>query len=123
MSNTEEGTPATPVVNDGGRGGSTSMEPPIFDRRESGEAANHKRAIFGVPVDVIVSVGRARPMIGELLNMRRDTLLPLESKVADPVEIIVGKRVIARGELQELGDDSGKLGVRLTEIVDLNKPF
>jgi flagellar motor switch protein FliN/FliY len=104
-------------------GGSASSEPPIFDRRATGEGAAHKRAIFGVPVDVVVSVGRARPMIGELLNMRRDTLLPLDSKVSDPVEIIVGKRVIARGELQELSDDTGKLGVRLTEVVDLNKPF
>lgn len=98
-------------------------EPPIFDRRESGDHAGHKRAIFGVPVDVVVSVGRARPMIGELLNMRRDTLLPLDTKVSDPVEIIVGKRVIARGELQELSGDAGKLGVRLTEVVDLNKSF
>ena len=38
----------------------------------------------------------------------------------DPVEIYVGRKLIARGELQELEDEGGRLGVRLTEIMDLN---
>ncbi len=38
----------------------------------------------------------------------------------DPVEIMVGDRVIARGELEEMGDDSGRIGVRLTEVVDVS---
>ncbi|MEL6980185.1 MAG: FliM/FliN family flagellar motor switch protein [Pseudomonadota bacterium] len=79
--------------------------------------------MFSVPVQVVVSVGRATPSIGELLNMRRDALLPLDTKLDDPVDIIVGKRVIARGELQEIDGDEGRLGVRLTEIVDLSEPF
>ena len=100
-------------------------EAPIFDRREDGSSARHKRAIFSVPVQVVVSVGRASPSIGELLNMRRDALLPLDTKLDDPVDIMVGKRVIARGELQELDGEEGggRLGVRLTEIVDLSEPF
>lgn len=104
-------------------GGDASGEPPIFDRRDAGAAARHKRAIFGVPVQVVVSVGRANPSIGELLNMRRDALVPLDTKLDDPVDVMVGKRVIARGELQEIEGGDGRLGVRLTEIVDLNEPF
>ena len=92
--------------------------------RRSGEASNrHQRAIFGVPVRVVVSVGAARPTIGELLNMKRDSLLPLDSKLEDPVDLMIGKRVVARGELQEIDDGEGRLGVRLTEIVDLSEPF
>ena len=98
-------------------------EPPILERREGGEGNRHKRAIFSVPIQVVVSVGRASPSIGELLNMRRDALLPLDTKLDDPVDIMVGKRVIARGELQELDGGDGRLGVRLTEIVDLSEPF
>lgn len=98
-------------------------EPPLFDRREGTGRNRHKRAIFGVPIQVVISVGKASPSIGEVLNMRRDSLLPLDSKLDDPVEIMVGKRVIARGELQELEDGEGRLGVRLTEIVDLSEPF
>lgn len=98
-------------------------EAPILERRSGAENNRHKRAIFGVPMQVVVSVGRATPSIGELLNMRRDALLPLDSKLDDPVDIMVGKRVIARGELQEVEGEEGRLGVRLTEIVDLSEPF
>jgi flagellar motor switch protein FliN/FliY len=82
-----------------------------------GDAA--RKAIFGVPIEVTVSVGKARPMISEIVSLRRDSVLPLESRVEDPVEVYVGNQLIARGELQELEDDGGRLGVRLTEIMDL----
>jgi len=77
-----------------------------------------RRAIFSVPVEVVVSVGKARPPIGELINMRRDAILVLDRRIDDPVDIRIGDRVIARGELQELEDGTGRLGVRMTEIVD-----
>jgi len=46
-------------------------------------------------------------------------VLPLDSRIEDPVEVYVGSQLIARGELQELEDEGGRLGVRLTEIMDL----
>lgn len=76
-------------------------------------------ALMGVPVELVISVGRARPLIGELLKLRRDSVLTLDSRIEDPVEIFVGDRLIARGELQEMDGEPGKLGVRLIEIVDL----
>jgi flagellar motor switch protein FliN/FliY len=84
-----------------------------------GASGARERAIYGVPIEVTVSVGKARPMIAEIVSLRRDSVLPLDSSVDDPVEIYVGSRLIARGELQELEDEGGRLGVRLTEIMDL----
>ncbi|EKE43758.1 surface presentation of antigens (SPOA) protein [Oceaniovalibus guishaninsula JLT2003] len=73
-----------------------------------------------VPVEITISVGRARPRLSDLLRMGRDAVLPLDSRVDDPVELYVGDRLIARGELEELtGDDAGRLAVRLTEVADL----
>ena len=70
-----------------------------------------------VPVEVIVSVGRARPKIADLLKMERHAVLALDRKVEDPVELYVGDKLIARGDLIEQdGENSGKLAVRLTEI-------
>lgn len=100
-----------------------AADSPIMDDRDQSAEGKHRRAIFSVPVDVVVSVGQARPVIGELLAMRRDMILPLSSRVDDPVQMMVGDRVIARGELEELGDDSGRLGVRLTEVVDVTDLF
>ncbi len=98
-------------------------EPPLLEQRDTSRDGKYRRAIFSVPIDVVVSVGHARPVIGELLAMRRDMVLPLSSRMDDPVEILVGDRVIARGELEELGDEAGRLGVRLTEVVDVSDLF
>ncbi len=73
-----------------------------------------------VPIEITISVGRARPLVRELLRLKRDAVLPLDRKVDDPVELYVGDRLIARGELTELdGDQAGQLAVRLTEVADL----
>jgi flagellar motor switch protein FliN/FliY len=73
-----------------------------------------------VPVEITISVGKARPQVRELLRLKRDAILPLDRKVDDPVELYVGDKLIARGELTELeGDQAGQLGVRLTEVIDL----
>ncbi len=77
-------------------------------------------AFLGVPIEVTISVGKARPLVSELVELRRDSVLTLDSTIDDPVELYIGDRLIARGELQELGDDSGRLGVRLTEVADFS---
>ncbi len=73
-----------------------------------------------VPIEITISVGKARPLVRDLLRMGRDAVLALDRKVDDPVELYVGDRLIARGELQELdGDQAGQLAVRLTEVANL----
>lgn len=73
-----------------------------------------------VPIEITISVGKARPLVRELLRLKRDAILVLDRRVDDPVELYVGDKLIARGELQELdGDRAGQLAVRLTEVVDL----
>lgn len=96
---------------------------PTLDDRDHGQLNQHRRAIFDLPVEVIFAVGRARPTVKELLQLSRDSLVTLDAKIDDPVEVIVGKRVIARGQLQEVEGKNGRLAVRLTEIVDTSDPF
>jgi flagellar motor switch protein FliN len=76
---------------------------------------------FGqVPIEVTISVGKARPLVRDLLRLSRDAVLTLDRRVDDPVELYVGDRLIARGELQEVeGDATGQLAVRLTEVANL----
>jgi flagellar motor switch protein FliN/FliY len=37
--------------------------------------------------------------------------------------VYIGEKLIARGELQEIEGSEGKLGVRLTQVVDLQNGF
>ncbi|GGD22766.1 FliM/FliN family flagellar motor switch protein [Sinisalibacter lacisalsi] len=73
-----------------------------------------------VPIEIVVSVGTARPVIRDLLGLKPDAILPLDRNVNDPVELFIGDKLIARGELEEReGDPEGGLVVRLTEVAEL----
>jgi flagellar motor switch protein FliN/FliY len=73
-----------------------------------------------VPIEITISVGRARPLVRDLLRLGPDSVLPLDRRVDDPVELYVGDRLIGRGELEELGGDrEGQLAVRLTELASI----
>lgn len=73
-----------------------------------------------IPIEITISVGRARPLVRDLLTLSQDTILPLDRTVEDPVELYIGDRLIARGELTELeGERQGQLAVRLIEVADL----
>ena len=81
---------------------------------------NENNPFAQVPIEVTISVGKARPLVRDLLRLSRDAVLPLDRRVDDPVELYVGDRLIARGELEELeGDQAGQLAVRLTEVANL----
>lgn len=77
---------------------------------------NDENPFIQVPIEVTVSVGRARPLVRDLLRLDRDAVLSLDRRVDDPVELFIGDRLIARGELLEAEDGSGLLTVRLTEV-------
>jgi len=82
-----------------------------------------ENAFLGVPVEVTISVGKAKPMISELLALTQGAIIPLDSRIDDPVEVYIGEKLIARGELQEIEGVEGKLGVRLTQVVELQNGF
>ncbi len=85
-------------------------------------AADPTNPFTSVPIEVNVCVGKARPLIRDLVMLGENAVLTLDSRVDDPVELYVGERLIARGMLEEQeGDANGQLVVRLTEIVDLQK--
>lgn len=84
------------------------------------KATDPSNPFTSVPIEVIISVGKARPLVRELVQLSENAVLTLDRRVEDPVELYVGDRLIARGELEELdGDKKGMLAVRLTEIADL----
>lgn len=84
------------------------------------KAAETSNPFTSVPIEITVCVGKARPLVRDLMNMGETAVLTLDKRVDDPVELYVGDRLIARGELEELdGDQQGQLAVRLTEVADL----
>jgi len=96
------------------------LDIPAHERRNQDDGAQYQRSIYALDVNVQVVIGTARPTIGELLLMKRDSLLPLDCKLEDPVDLVIDSRIIARGELIETDPKTGAIGVKLTEIVDIS---
>lgn len=78
---------------------------------------------FGdVPIEITISVGVSRPLIRDLMDIDENAVLPLDRSLDDPVELFVGDKLIALGQLEEIeGEGSGKLGVRIVEVTDIAK--
>jgi flagellar motor switch protein FliN/FliY len=99
----------------------TTDDIPMSERRDGDDGAVYKRSIYALPVSVQVVIGTARPTIAELLQLKQDSLIQLDSKIEDPVDLCINNRVIARGELIETDPATGSIGVKLTEIVDISE--
>lgn len=85
-------------------------------------ATDTSNPFTSVPIEVTVCVGKARPLVRDLVMLGENAVLTLDRRVDDPVELYVGDKLIARGTLEEAeGDTSGQLMVRLTEVVDMQK--
>jgi flagellar motor switch protein FliN len=72
-------------------------------------------AMLNVDLQVQIVLGRSRMPISQLLKLTRGSIIELDKKIGDPVEVMVNNRLVARGDLVKLADD--RLGVSLTEIV------
>jgi flagellar motor switch protein FliN len=75
-------------------------------------------AVFDVPVQVSAVLGRAHMDVGQLLNLGPGTVLELDRKVGEAIDIYVNNRLVARGEVVLVED---KLGVTMTEVIKTDR--
>jgi len=71
-------------------------------------------AVFDVPVQVSAVLGRSKMEVGELLKLGPGTVLELDRRVGEAIDIYVNNKLVARGEVVLVED---KLGVTMTEII------
>src|SRR5262245_34168215 len=84
----------------------------------SSRGAADLEAVFDVPVQVSAVLGRAHMDVGELLNLGPGTVLELDRKVGEAIDIYVNNRLVARGEVVLVED---KLGVTMTESIKADR--
>ncbi len=78
------------------------------------QTAAELEAVFDVPVRVSAILGRARMQVSDLLKMSSGTVVELDRKVGEAIDIYVNNRLVARGEVVLVEE---KLGVTMTEII------
>jgi flagellar motor switch protein FliN/FliY len=71
-------------------------------------------AVFDVPVQVSAVLGRSKMDVSELLKLGPGTVLELDRRVGEAIDIYVNNKLVARGEVVLVED---KLGVTMTEII------
>jgi len=73
--------------------------------------------IMDIPVEVQVVLGSTTMPVANLMNLGRGAVVTLDKQIGDPVDIVVNGRIIARGEVIVMEDDSSRFGVSLTEVI------
>jgi flagellar motor switch protein FliN/FliY len=70
--------------------------------------------VFDVPVNISAVLGRAHLSVAQLLQLGQGSVLELDRKVGEAIDIYVNNRLVARGEVVVVED---RLGVTMTEII------
>ena len=70
--------------------------------------------IMDIPLEVTVELGRTTMPIFDLLQLGQGSIVELNKVSGEPLEILVNKKLIARGEVVVVNE---KFGIRLTDVV------
>ena len=86
----------------------------LADGGDTSRGAADLEAVFDVPVTVSAVLGKSAMEVSQLLKLGKGTIVELDRKVGEAIDIYVNNRLIARGEVVLVED---KLGVTMTEVI------
>jgi flagellar motor switch protein FliN/FliY len=78
------------------------------------KSASDLAPVFDVPVHISAVLGRASLSVAQLLKLSQGSVLELDRKVGEAIDIYVNNRLVARGEVVVVDE---RLGVTMTEII------
>ena len=78
------------------------------------KAAADLAPVFDVPVNISAVLGRSTMSVAQLLQLAQGSVLELDRKVGEAIDIYVNNRLVARGEVVIVDE---RLGVTMTEII------
>ena len=67
-----------------------------------------------MPVSISAVLGRATMSVSQLLQLNSGSVLELDRRVGEAIDIYVNNRLVARGEVVIVDE---RLGVTMTEII------
>jgi flagellar motor switch protein FliN/FliY len=100
--------------------GPAARKPTVDARKAPEEAPSPSRnleMVMRIPVAVKVVLGSATMPVANLMRLGRGSLIPLDRRVGDPVDMVVNGRVVARGEVVVVEEGSSRFAIKLTEVV------
>ncbi|WAP69546.1 flagellar motor switch protein FliN [Jiella pelagia] len=81
-------------------------------------AADHLdlNLVMDVPVTMEVILGSSTMTVANILKLGRGAVVKLDTKVGDPVDVVVNGRIVARGEIVVIDKEEQRFGVTLTDV-------
>jgi len=93
---------------------SESHEDALDASGESDGSAINLDALLEVPVTLSVEIGRSKVPIKQLVSLNQGSVIELDRKVKEPLDLLVNGKLMARGEVVVV---DGQFGLRLIDIV------
>lgn len=70
--------------------------------------------VYDVPLQISAVLGKATMKISQLVRLSRGSIVELDKKVGDAVDVFVNDRIVAKGEIVLV---DSKIGITITEII------
>ncbi len=70
--------------------------------------------VYDVPLEVTAVLGGAKMSIANIVKLARGSVIELNKKVGEPIDLFVNGKIVARGEIVLVGP---KIGITITEII------
>ncbi|MGK0289771.1 MAG: flagellar motor switch protein FliN/FliY [bacterium] len=71
--------------------------------------------LLDIPLRLTVEVGKKRILIKDLLSITVGSILEIDRKIGEPLDILINDKPVAKGEVIIQNE---KFGLRITEIMD-----
>lgn len=75
-------------------------------------------AVYDVPVVVSVVLGNAKMLVSDLLKLSRGSVVELDRRIGETVDIYVNNRLVAKGEVVSVDD---KIAITMTDVMKILK--
>ncbi len=72
------------------------------------------QVVYDIPLEIAAVLGRAEMKVNQLVRLTRGSVIELDKKVGEAIDVYVNDRLIARGEVVLIDN---KIGITITEMI------
>ena len=84
-----------------------------FDAEDDDAIYHTSRFVEDIPLLIIAEIGRTQISVQKVLNLKKGNLVEFNKIVGEPMDVVVGGRLMARGEIVVVNE---RYGVRISEV-------
>ena len=84
-----------------------------LDSDDDDKIFHSSKFVEDVPLLIIAEIGRTQISVQKVLNLKKGNFVEFNKIVGEPMDVVVGGRLMARGEIVVVNE---RYGVRISEV-------